>query len=983
MSQRNHRPETALLLLSGVAAAFPAFSQQAPEPEKQAQELDVVTVTGSRVKRDFASDSPIVSVSTEALTQTGANSIEQVLNQLPQFVPSITTTSNNPANGGQANIDLRGLGTLRNLVLMDGRRLPPSNSDGTVDVNIVPAALIERVEVATGGASAVYGSDAIAGVTNFIMKKNFEGVALQTEYGETAQDDGAEWMSSLTLGSNFADDRGNAVFSFQYNKRDEILQGARDFSNATLAVTKGGKEPQGSGTIVEGRYDRALANPHSQAAMDQVFAQYGAAPGTVARGQGIGFNSDGTLFTTGTGAPNSVANFRGDKNAVGFNPDSFSYDFAPPNALSLPVNRWNLAGFANLNLTEHANAYMQAFYTSYETETQLAPVPATGLTIPVTNPYIPADLRTLLVSRPDPTADFTYRQRMEGVGPRQGTNDYDVFQLLGGVRGDLGEDLHWDIYASTAQVRGTEFLNNDVSLTRMQELLESPTGGTDVCDGGYNPFKGPGGLSTACADYLRSYFTNRTSLEHRVAEATLSGKAFAMPAGDAQFSVGVSWRDESYAFKPDAALARGDSAGFNQVGALDGSFNMKEVFGELYLPVLDNARFAKNLGFTLGARSSDHSVSGTAQSYKLEGSWQPVDAVRFRASYQRAVRAPSINELFSPATKNFPPLLEDPCDATSAVRTSGVNADIANHGNGKVRALCVAQGIPLADIDTFSSSTGVQVETFGGGNPDLKEETANTFTAGFVLSSPWEGAFSNMHASVDYYNIKLKDAIFSIPAGEIVLLCYGYAGNNPNFDPNDPACKALNRVTDSKGNPSDGTAWVPSQGTANVSSLNTSGIDLQLDWGLDLGKAGKVDLNLMANWLQNWEISYLPTLAAIDRTGTIGDQVGSALPDYKLFLNTRWSYGPFGLGLRARYLPAMTNKYADYDPVNTVGTSSVTYLDVSASWNFGESVDLHLGVDNATDQQPPLYSAPVQMNTDPSTFDVLGRRYFLRANMHF
>ena len=972
-----------MLLLASVAAAVPAFSQQAPAPEAQPQELDVVTVTGSRVKRDFASDSPIVSVGSEVLTQTGSNNIEQVLNQLPQFVPSITTTSNNPANGGQANIDLRGLGTLRNLVLMDGRRLPPSNSDGTVDINIVPAALIDHIEVATGGASAVYGSDAIAGVTNFIMKKNFEGVALQTEYGETAQNDGAEWMSSLTMGSNFAGDRGNAVFSFQYTKRDVIFQDARDFSRVTLDVSRAGNKPQGSSTIPEGRYDRATANSHTQAAMDQVFAQYGAAPGSVPRGQSIGFNPDGTVFSTGTGNPNSVVNFRGNQDDVGFNPNSFTYNFAPPNELQLPVNRWNLAGFANLNMSEHANAYMQAFFTSYETETQLAPVPATGLKVPVTNPYIPGDLRTLLASRPDPNADFTFRQRMESVGPRQGTNDYDVYQLLGGIKGDIGESLQWNVYAATAQVRGEEILNNDVSLTRMEELLKSPTGGADKCDGGYNPFGGPAGLSASCADYLRSYFTNRTTLDHRLAEATLGGKAFTMPAGDAQFSVGVSWRDEKFEFNPDNAIARGDSVGFLQQSPLEGSYNMKELFGELYLPVLENARVAKTLGFTLGARASDHSISGTAQSYKLEGTWQPIEAMRFRSSYQRAVRAPSISELFTPGTQNFPALLEDPCDALSTARTAGANADAANGGSGKVRDLCVQQGIPLADVDSFSSGAVTQVETFSGGNPDLKEETADTWTFGVVLNSPWEGAASNLHASVDYYSIKLKDAIFSIPAGEILLLCYGYAGNNPNLDANDPACQSINRVTDSSGNPSDGTPWVPSQGTANVSSLDTAGIDFQVDWGLDLGKAGTLDLNLMANWLQKWTIDYLPSIASIDYKGTVGDGVGSAYADYKLFLNTSWNYGPLGLGLRARYLPAMDNKYLTYAPVTTVSVPSVTYLDVNASWKLGDSVDLHLGVENATDEQPPLYTASIQMNTDPSTYDPLGRRYYLRANMRF
>jgi outer membrane receptor protein involved in Fe transport len=970
-------------MLAGIAAVVPAFAQDASAPETDAQELEVLTVTGSRVKRDFASDSPIVSVSKDILAETGTSSIEQVLNQLPQFVPSVTTTSNNPANGGQANIDLRGLGTLRNLVLMDGRRLPPSNSDGTVDINIIPAALIDRVEIATGGASAVYGSDAIAGVTNFIMKKNFEGVELQSEYGETGEHDGAEWMSSLTLGSNFDQDRGNAVFSFQYTKRDPILQGARDFSQVTLDVARSGNTPQGSATIPEGRYDRALSNLHSQAAIDQVFAKYGAAPGTVPRGQNIGFNPDGTLFSIGTGAPNSVVNFRGDQNAPGFNPDSYSYNFAPPNLLSLPVNRWNLAGFANLDLNEHANAYMQAFFTSYDTETQLAPVPATGLTVPVTNPFIPGDLRILLDSRNDPTADFNFRQRMEGVGPRNGSNKYDVFQLLGGLRGKLGESLNWNVYASTAQVSGEEVLNNDVSLTRLEELLDSPTGGTDVCAGGYNPFAGPAGLSAACADYVRSYFTNRTTLEHRLAEATLGGKAFSLPAGDAQFSIGVSWRDESFEFNPDSALARGDSVGYNQQSPLAGSFDTKELFGELYLPVLQGARFAKTLGFTLGARGSDHSVAGTAESYKIEGTWQPLEAARIRTSYQRAVRAPSINELFSPANQNFPALLDDPCNTTSAARTEGANADAAHGGNGKVRDLCVAQGIPLSDIDSFVSGASGQVETFGGGNPDLKEETADTFTFGVVFDSPWDGVFSNLHASVDYYSIQLKDAIFSIPAGEIVLLCYGYAGNNPNLDVNDPACRAINRLTDSSGNPSDGTPWVPSQGTANVSSLDTAGIDFQVDWGFALGDAGKLDFNLMGNWLQKWQIDYLPSLAAIEHKGTIGDQVGSALPDYKLFLNTRWSYGPFGLGLRARYLPAMDNKYASYDPVNTVGVPAVTYLDANASWRLGEAVDLHLGVENATNEQPPLYSASIQMNTDPSTYDVLGRRYYLRANMRF
>ena len=974
--QKISAPQGVLALTTALAIAAPALAQEAPAAPKS-QELDTITVTGSRVAKDFSSDSPVVSVKADAIAESGSTSIEQALNQLPQFVPSITTTSNNPSNGGQANIDLRGLGTQRNLVLLDGRRLPPSNSDGSVDVNIVPSALIDRIEVVTGGASAVYGSDAIAGVANFILKKNFEGVALQSGYSETAQRDGAEWMSSLTLGSNFADDRGNAVFSFQYTKRDEVLQGDRDFSRVTLDVRKQGNVPQGSGTILEGRFDRdAQNNPYSQAAIDQVFARYGIAPGTVPRSQAIGFNSDGTLFSLGGGG-STVQHFLGDTNTPGFNPDSYTYNFAPPNALSLPVQRWNLAGFANLSLDEHATAYMQSFFTTYDISTTVAPVPAVGLQVPVTNRFIPADLRTLLDSRPDPDAPFSFRQRMQGVGPRITDYSYDVYQLLGGVKGDAGESWHWDVFASTSQVQETEVDKNDVNLDAMQELLDnSAAGDADLCEGGYNPFIGPAGVSADCADFMRTHETNGTRLKHRLAEATFGGKAFTLPAGDAQFSIGAGWRSEDFDFSPDQVIERGESAGFLQQSPLHGSFDVKELFGELYLPLLSEAKFAKALGFTLGARMSDHSIAGNAQSYKLEGNWQPNDVVRIRTSYQRAVRAPSIFELFSPPTENFPSLVEDPCNADSVARTHGKNPDA-------VRALCIAQGIPAADIDTFSSGAQGQVQTFAGGNPNLKEEKANTWTFGVVFDSPFDGALENLHASIDYYDIQLNDAIFSIPAGEVLLLCYGYAGNNPNIDPNDPACKAINRVTAPQGNASDGTPWIPSQGTANVSKLSTSGIDLQVDWGADLGAAGKLNVNLLASWLKEWSIAYLPSLAAIDYKGTIGDAVGSALPDYKLFLNAHWNKGPLGLGLRARYLPAMDNKYASYDTFSAIGTPAVTYLDANASWKFTDSVDLHLGVENLTDKQPPLYTTSIQMNTDPSTFDVLGRRFYLRANLKF
>lgn len=979
----------AILLAAGAAALSPAYGQEAPAATAAPEAMDTVTVTGSRIQRDFASDSPVVSVGAESLAETGSTSVETLLNQLPQFVPSVTTTSNNPSAGGQAYVDLRGLGTQRNLVLLNGRRLPPSSALGTVDINIVPAALIDRIEVVTGGASAVYGSDAIAGVTNFVLKRHFEGVELESSYGQTTEQDGAEWSASMTMGANFADDRGNAVLSFQYTDREMVLQGDRDFSQVALDVRQQGSAALGSPTFEEGRYNRASTNSHTQAAVDQIFGAYGTPAGTVPRGQSFGFNPDGTLFAVGTGDPNSVVNFRGNTDAPGFNSSTYSYNFAPINALSLPVQRWNLAGFSNLDLSEHVEAYAQVFFTHYDVATQIAPVPAGNLLIPVTNPYVPDDLRTLLDSRPDPTAPFTFSQRMTGIGPRITRNTYDVYQLLGGVRGDLGSSWHWDAYAATARMTDTTVQDNDVTRSRMQQLLDSPTGGignseeAQLCAGGYNPFLGADGLSPECADYARAYFTNRTTLEHSMMEATVNGKAFAMPAGEAQFSLGVSWREERYTFNPDLAIIRGEAVGFTQDNRLEGDYNSTELFGELYLPLLEGKRFAKMLGVTLGTRFADHSSSGSMQAHKVEGTWQPFDAFRLRASYQHAVRAPSISELFLPSTENFPAMLEDPCDIAAIGRTYGENADVANGGNDAIRNLCVAQGIPVADIDSFNSGANTQIQTFGGGNANLKEERASTFTFGVVMESPASGMFENLRASVDYYSIDLKDAIFSIPAGEVLLLCYGFAGNNPALDSNDPACQAINRRTTSLGSPSDGTPWIPSSGTDNVSKLSTSGIDTQIDWGFGLGSAGQLDLNLLATWLHKWEVQYLPSIAPIDFTGTIGDQIGSALPDYKLFFNAHWSRGPLGVGLRARFLPSMDNKYASYDPNTTVGASSITYIDANTVWAISDKVNVRVGVENLTDETPPLYTGSIQMNTDPSTYDVLGRRYYVRMQIAF
>ena len=334
-------------------------------------ELEEITVTGSRIARqDYSSASPISTVEAELFSQTGAPTIETVLNTLPQFVPAITSTSNNPSNGGQANVALRGLGTRRTLVLLDGRRIAPSNDTGVVDLNLIPASVIENVEIITGGASAVYGSDAIAGVVN-IKTRQFTGLELTGGWGETAESDGTRQSLGITAGIESDDGRGYAFGSFNWADREGVIQGDRKFSEVAVDWDDDTQtfEPLGSSTIRQGRWDALTANLPSQAAIDAYFASVpGYAPGDAAPGNNYGFNPDGSIFNT-----SPVINFTGDTNEPlqPVNPSSYTYNYAPPNNLELPLERLSFFGKAGFEMNDNAEVYAQVLWADYDVQSAL------------------------------------------------------------------------------------------------------------------------------------------------------------------------------------------------------------------------------------------------------------------------------------------------------------------------------------------------------------------------------------------------------------------------------------------------------------------------------------------------------------------------------------------------------------------------------------------------------------------------------------
>ena len=969
------------IAVAAASTSLQALAQDAtPDPK-----LEEITVTGSRIVRpDYEATSPVVTVDSDTFRLSGEPQIETVLNTLPQLVPSITTTSNNPSNGGQANVDLRGLGTVRTLVLVDGARTTPSNVNGVVDLNTIPAALIDSVEILTGGSSATYGSDAIAGVVNVKLKRSFSGVEIRAQQGMTAESDGESTVFDGLIGGNFADDRGNAVVSFSYDRRDALLAGERDFG----IYAKGPLlTPSGSGTIPEGRVDWGTNAP-TQAALNTVFGAYGSAAGSVTPTRALGFNSDGTLFSLGGGGL-QVQHFLGDTENPGYNPNAYTYNFGPLNYLQLPLSRRQISGFARYDLIpEMVELYARLGFTTYHSDQQLAATPVTcsgtalGCSVPVTNTAIPANLRTLLQSRTTPAANFGFTWRAVGVGERQQENSYDVTQGIVGVRGKLANDWHWDVYGSWGSGKGLQLQGGNVSRQRLQAALNNAAAYASTGCALFNPF-GEGNLTPACANAIAIRTTNVLETEQRNLVASLTGGIVEMPAGSLQFAVGGEYRSNTANFRPDSYLSSGDVVGFNASQPVAGEISSKEYFAELSVPLLKDITLVRELGLELGYRYSDYNLSESTDTYKAALKWDPFESITLRASYNRAIRAPNILELFLPQQENFPQYT-DPCNATSSFRTGASAAQVV--------ALCTAQGIPSANLAGFAQPNA-QARAIVGGNPNLDPETADTYTFGLVWDSNAESDWgSNLQVSVDYFKYEIEDVISSLTSSSIIGRCFNQLNANPTFDPNNEFCQLFGRDPNNFGVTGVQTT------TLNLSAVNLTGVDLSVDWKLPMtafglsDEAGSLGIKLLATNTLSVKQQETSTDPFIHREGTIGQTVASAFPEWKAVMQTSYSVKKFLFRYNLRWIDAMravNNDAVLSTPITGLKphTPNYFYHDITAKWAPTENWEVTLGINNIADKAPPTYTTDaqtgIQSNTDPSTYDVLGRRAFLTVGMKF
>jgi outer membrane receptor protein involved in Fe transport len=784
----------------------------------------------------------------------------------------------------------------------------------------------------------------LSGVVNFVLDSNYEGFDVGYQFGQTEQGDGAEKQIDVLMGGNFADGRGNLTAFASWYERDSILQGAREF-------TRVDKFGNGS-SIGNARMPNAALNP---------FPTTGAFLGDGGTGRDYAFDSNngGGVRSWNNSLPETSADGRGDR-----------YNFAPVNFLLSPGERLNIGAFGHWNLSETATAYAELMFVDSRNANQLAPTPAQSVPFDPKSPLLSAQARALLDARANPDAPAFMTRRMVEVGPRLQENKSKLQQITLGMRGDLPfGDWAYDVYY---QYGRTDFINvthNDVSKSKFSAAASG-------CPAEYRQFVpncvplnafGVGSVTPEMADFIRLDFTDSTLFERNLASVVVDGGLGSLPAGPIGVAIGLEYREDSSDYTPDIAKAQGDIMGFNAQQPIAGKFDVGEIYVEALVPLLKDLPAVESLNLDTGARYSDYSSVGRVAAYKTGLDWSPVDSLHVRGMYQRAVRAPSVFELFQAGDQSFPQLA-DPCASRLANgRAQEVSPETAQFCRDN-------WGI---DSTTFAQSNS-QVESFYYGNQNLTEETSDTYTIGIAATPK---AVPGLHISLDYYRITVEDYVSSLAGGVAGVI----QGCFESLDLKSDACHSTDLglplvYRDALG---DLKTRVP---TANLSALRTSGVDL--NFGVDVplpfaqgAFAQKMNVSLLATWLESWElddIEYAGTISSYNYSG--------AFPEWKANLRLAYSIGPVDLTYNLEYLASMDNQgnIPEFEEDDVfVGVGSAVYHDVSAQWQVTDAVELSVGVRNLTDKQPQYFDFPIDMNTDPSTYDVLGRSYFASLRARF
>lgn len=949
-------PVCAVILSAGLSAEH-VTAQQSDDDERAVEEI---VVTGSRlIRRDLSSPSPVVTVGADAIRYSGNTTLEQTLNELPQLQTDVTSQTNAQGGSGVLSANLRGLGPTRTLVLVNGRRFAPANTDGLVDLATIPDALIERVEVITGGASAVYGSDAIAGAINFTLRDDFEGADLNVYYGETAEGDGATTKVDLTLGTNFADDRGNVVIHGSTTDGDPVYFLDREFSAVTLNPNSAGElVPSGSGNI----------------------------PGTLI---GLSASNLGMLSGVDLTPPANCSAVTGVRFGTGGEPLPFCdpedrYNFAPDNFLLRPRERTQIAGLGEYEFTPGVSIYGELFYIDNSQGFQQAPAAFNPVTIgaaPGTlivpnlanNPLLaPAtiDFFTANSALFDPNGDGDYEivgstRRADELGPRLFDFDRNTRAYTAGMKGELEfRESPWLWDAAFQSHDTTEvFISRNVVSTRALnaglDVVIDPGTGDAVCRTNVLPncvpvnIFGIGAITPEMGQFLTPVRFQQTSLERQIFSAAITGDLLDLPAGPLSTAFGFEWREDKFEFVPDDVV-RNDNA--REVPPNSGEYDVSEVFAEFRAPLFGDAPGVQQLAFEGAIRFSDYSTIGNATTWRAGLNWAIYDELRIRAFFNRAIRAPNLIDLFATQTAGFTNG-QDPCD-------------VDNDPTPDQQDLCVQQGIDPAEIDSFQQ-INIGLTAVSGGNPNLQEEQSETITFGLVYQPSW---LEGLNVTADYYSVEVTDAIASVTAQFVLDECFRTLDANGDF------CQRISRL-------SDGQLFEVESNLANVAALQVSGVDLQVDYGIELsglalfGNEASLDFMWHAGWQFEREITAIPGAPPLDCAGKFGNSCsGTGVPvvlDFKSTLNATYRSGPFSGRLQARMLGDLDLREGQTEFIDNVGAE--TYLDLTGSFDVTERIEVYGGINNLLDNDPPIMGFRLggPPNTNTGVYDLIGRRYFV------
>ncbi len=954
----------------------------ADQNSESATKLEAVEVTGSRIKKtEIEGQAPVFTLERKDIEKSGLGSIGDVLQQLTTGGKALNAKFNSsgnfgfPADGGgigagSSQVDLRHLEAKRVLVLVDGKRWVNESSasgvGGAVDLNTIPLAIVERIEILEDGASAIYGSDAIAGVINIITRRKFDGAQVLVNYGEYDKGDGQTTRVEATIGGG--NDRFDGVLTASYFNEERISSSDRSISQYPVpgtGVTRGSSgTPQGRFIFCDPRITPSCGPDDF---LDLTLNGGTATP----------------IYNPGnpTGGTSTYHDF-------GL---SDRFNFAPYNLLLTPSERKSIFGSTRYKINDDVSWYMKGLYNTRHSVNQAAPEPifigsdagtgglADTISISHLNPYNPFGIDLVAGQN----FSLIGRRPLEG-GPRVFEQDVDTYYFGTGLEGTWhwGDRAYsWDVNFIKTENSADQNFYNGYNVRRMQIALGDPA----VCAAnpgcvplnlfGGQGANGEGSITDDMLNWIRMTTKDSSRQELKVWSANITGDLFALPAGALAFATGYEHRDYSGSYSPDQTRINGESQDSSAIPTA-GSYSVNEFYAEFNAPLLADAPLAKKLDLSLAARYSDYDTFGSKTTSKVGLRWQLNDDWLLRGTYAQGFRAPFIGELFGLA--QFGATLTDPC------------SNYSTSGNAQLIANCQALGVPAG-----YEQINTQITTTTGGNPLLQPEKADSYTLGAVYSPSWAENASwsqRLNIGVTYYDHKIKDAIQAPDAQDLLNACVA------SGDPSSGFCSGITRTASGQVNRF-------SNLLANIGQVKTDGVDVKFDWTLPDFSIGRFNTT--------WESTYVDRYKATDVFGnefsrTVGVELNdSAIPRWQSNLRLNWAYGDWSASWTARYVSHVTESCSDFrdgtsqsltalglcsDPSSVDDALSLnrlggtTYHDVQVAWNtpFGvDGLSVSGGVNNLFDRSPPRCMSCTLNGYDAGTYDLPGQFWYVQAMYKF